>query len=87
MDPLHPIFKNICAGVLGITEKPKDHSEVYHGYLILEVFRYFDRAGRYLYSDWQVHHGDEETGYIAHKRTIEQVKTSIDEIIEENSND
>ena len=46
----------------------------YKGYRIVEVWRYSNGT-----SDWEVYRGDQEEGTREHKRTLDQVRNSIDE--------
>lgn len=87
MEPLHPIFKNICAQ-FGMTEREEEVPSTYRGYGIMEVWKYRDlNNDQYISSDWNITNPDGETGYLEHDKTWTEVKASIDEIIEENSND
>lgn len=57
----------------------RPQSEVYREYLITPVYHYRTFAQSYLYSDWEVFHGDEEKGTAFHKKTLSEVRASIDE--------
>jgi hypothetical protein len=57
----------------------------YKGFLIVEVFRYKTLDGEYLYSDFSVFPENDERGYREIKQTLEQVKESIDENLNDHS--
>ena len=66
-----------------MTLTPIPQSDIlYRGYIISPVFNYKNLKGEYLYSDFNVFREDAETGTKEPRQTLDEVKASIDEIID-----